>query len=306
MSSSRAAAGRSASRAWKPRSIRDGTDEESGAANPLGRREFQQRQRVPARLGQQPGAHLLVERHVAPRRQQLPRVGVAQPVDVHARQPGQRARTRRPDRDHHRDALGADATGEESQCLGRLRVQPLRVVDDAQQRAFRRRGRQQRQGRQADAEQVRGALGQPERDAQGVAVPAGQVGEPRQHRHAHLVQRGERQLRLELGPVGPHDPEPGRLCGMLQQRALADPRLTAEHEHAALAHARRRRQLVDPPDLGAPPEERSTGCAGCPHPANASRAVIDRLPGHLGDYRRRERPSAGANVKARPAHRRQP
>lgn len=195
--------------AWKPRSRRVGSDVVSGGANPCGPGQFEQRQRVSARLGDDPLAYLLVQRHMAARGKQLPCVGVAQTIDEQAGQLVELSHVAgQPDGEHHGHRFGGDAPGEEGQCLQGGRVQPLRVVDHAQQRALTGLGGQQLQGRQTDTEHVGGARTRSESGLEAVAVRGGQCVEMPQHRHAQLVQGGERQFRLVLRPGRPHSPEP--------------------------------------------------------------------------------------------------
>ncbi len=74
-----------------------------------------------------------------------------------------------------------------------------------------------------------------------------------QHGRAQLMQPGERQLHLRLNSGGPFHPAAGRLPGqVIQQRGLADSRLAAYHEYAALARPDRRYQLVKQGALVAP------------------------------------------------------
>lgn len=77
-----------------------------------------------------------------------------------------------------------------------------------------------------------GGRGQSERSAQRVALGLGQRAYQARHRTQELVQCGERQPLLGLGPGRPQDrcPRPG---GVLQQRGLPDPRLPAQHQRPA-------------------------------------------------------------------------
>ena len=95
---------------------------------------------------------------------------------------------------------------------------------------------QQAQDRQGDEEAVRGgAVLQPERRPQRIALRAGQSVEPVEHRRAQLVQPGERELHLGLDARDPGDAAlRGPLGDVLQQRGLADPRLAAQDQHRAL------------------------------------------------------------------------
>ena len=92
-------------------------------------------------------------------------VGVAQPGEPQLGQPVRvelpRVALARPD--EHRDRIGLQAPGDEHERLGRRAVEPVRVVDDAQQRLRVGRRREQARDRHRDEEAVLHALGrQPE------------------------------------------------------------------------------------------------------------------------------------------------
>jgi len=114
------------------------------------------------------------------------------------RQPGQLA-TRFPGREHQAHRLGSQAPGHEPQRLrGRL-IEPLLVVDQADQRLFPGHLRQQAQHGQPDHEPVRrrpGGLA--EGGPQRVPLRRRQVPGAAQHRRAQLMQAGEGQLHFRL------------------------------------------------------------------------------------------------------------
>ena len=121
-----------------PARQRSGTGQPESAGQLRGgqpARQFQQRQRVPAGLRHDQVADPRVQRPGQCRIQQRPRVLVCQPADFQLRQPGQ-ARARLTGREHQPDRVGAQPPRRESQRLRRGLVQPLLVVDQADQRAF--------------------------------------------------------------------------------------------------------------------------------------------------------------------------
>ena len=134
-------------------------------------------------------------------------------------------------------------------------VQPFRVVDHAQDRAALRRIRQQAQHRKTNEEPVgHRACAQPERGLQGLTLRRGQPIDRVEQRCAELVQPGERQLHLRLDAAGPQDGHVrSRAERVVEQRGLADPRLTAQDEYAATAGAAGFEQLVESFALGLPP-----------------------------------------------------
>ena len=197
-------------------------------------RQLQQRQRVPPRLGQELVGHPLVQSPRDHRGHERPRVGVAQALDHELRQAGEElARLPRAEQHHHR--LRHQPSRHEGQHLRGGPVQPLRVVHDAQQRTLLGHLREQAQHRQAHEEPIRhGPVEQAERRRQCVALRCRKPVKAVEHRRAQLMQRGERQLALRLDPHRTEDPEIRRRRDrVLQQRRLADPRLTTQHQRAA-------------------------------------------------------------------------
>ena len=151
----------------------------------------------------------------------------------------------RPDED--RDRIGLQPAGDEHERLGRRAVEPVRVVDDAQQRLRIGGRREQAQDRHRDEEAVLHALGrQPERAPQRGGLHVGQLVGDVEHRPQQLVQPGERQLGLGLDAGAGEHPHPvGARQRVLQQRRLADSRLAAQHEGAAARLPGRVEQAVD-------------------------------------------------------------
>ena len=192
-------------------------------------------------LGDDPVTYRLIQRAAQRRLQQRACVSVAQAADRQLRQaPEPLVRPARARREDQGDRLGQQPAGDERERLRRGLVQPLRVVDQADQRPLLGDIGQQAQYRQSDQEPIRrAAVAQPECRAQRVALRAGQVIQMVQHRRAQLVQPGERQLHLRLHARRPRDPGIRRaLRQELQQRRLADPRLAPHHQHSAAARPR--------------------------------------------------------------------
>ena len=108
----------------------------ASGAKPAGK--LQQCERVPARLREDPVAHGHVQRGVEGRRQA---------ARAHPRRPDRRstapaarqARRVRARGEDQRDGLRQQAAGDERECLPRGLVEPLRVVDQADQRSAPRR-----------------------------------------------------------------------------------------------------------------------------------------------------------------------
>ena len=134
--------------------------------------------------------------------QQRPGIAVSEPSDGQLRQPSQDViADTGAGRAHQRDLLGQQAAGHEPEDLRGGVVEPLGVIDDADQRLGLGDLGQQRQGGQPDQEPVRGVpLAQPERRAERIALRARQTVEVLQHRCAQLMQPGERELHLGFDP----------------------------------------------------------------------------------------------------------
>ena len=124
--------------------------------------QLHQRERVPARLGDDPVADLVVD----PNRDRAPEQGAgvlaAQAAQLQFGQ-GKCWRHRLADREHDPDRLRQQATGDEGERQRRRLIEPLRVIHETQQRTFLGHLRQQAQHRQSDEEPIRD---QPGRQAQ--------------------------------------------------------------------------------------------------------------------------------------------
>ena len=203
-------------------------------------REFQQRERVAARLGDQALADVDVEPPGDDGLQQGLRVLVAEPCEPQLRQAGERAVLRRlADREHDRDRLGEHPAGHEAQHLRRGAVEPLQIVHQAQHGSLLGGLGQQREQRQAEQEAGGRLAGRvAERDPQGIPLWPRERVDAGEQRRAELMQPGEGQLHLGLDAGDPGDVESGcPFRGMLHQHRLAHARLAADHEHAAVARA---------------------------------------------------------------------
>ena len=107
------------------------------------------------------------------------------------------------------DRLGPQTTRHERQRLRRGRVEPLRVVDEADQRPLLGHVGQQAEDGQADEEPIRGiAVAQTERGAERFALRAGKALHAIQGRRAELMQPRERELHLRLDARRPGDAAP--------------------------------------------------------------------------------------------------
>ena len=181
-------------------------------AGQLGRgdasRHLEDGQRNAARLGDDAVSHLRVDSAQHDRFQQLARIGVGQALDLELRQPGQHRRGASRTAKTSGDRLGQQPPGDEAERLHRHLVEPLRVVDDAEQRLVVGGGGHQAQHGQPDQETVRGLPGAAaERDVQRLALRFRQFIEVVHQRRAQLLQPGECELHVGLHAGHLHDAE---------------------------------------------------------------------------------------------------
>jgi hypothetical protein len=161
---------------------------------------------------------------------------VTDTAHFHHRQSAQvrrRVLAHRKQQDH---AFLAQPPTREDQRFPRLAIHPLRVIDQAQQRAVRGGLGQQRQGGQPGQKAVdAGTFGQTERGPQRRRLRRGQRVQPAQAVPEHQMQRRERQFELGFDPGAPQYREVLRFRhGMLQKGGLAAAGLACEHQHRAV------------------------------------------------------------------------
>ena len=171
--------------------------------------------------------------------QKLPGVGVGQTAEAQLGQAveDRAAAARLTHGEQKSDPVRIKPAGDEGEDLSRLLIQPLGVVDDAQNRMLFRRMREQGQRGEPDQKTVRRVAGdQSERRSEGVTLRLRKIPKVRKERNEQLVEGGEAELDLRLDPHLPNDPEV-RGCGghVLEQSGLADAGLAPDDER--LAHA---------------------------------------------------------------------
>ena len=159
--------------------------------------------------------------------------------------------------EEHDDAFRLEPPRRERERAGRGLVEPVRVVDHAEERSVVPGGREQAQCRGADV-QPAGALrlGERERAAQRVRLHRRQLRQPVEQRADELVQARVRELRLRLDAERPYNPRgAGASNCVLEQGALADPGLAADDERAAPAALRLIEHPIDPSALALTADE---------------------------------------------------
>ena len=231
--------------------------------------QLQQRQRVPPGLGDDPVPDPRVQRPGQHRIQQRPRIAGPQALDHELRQPRHVARrvARREDQAHR---FCVQAARREPQRLRGGVIEPVLVIDQADQRLLPGCTGQQAQHGQADQEPVRGGPGaEAEHGLQRLTLRTRQPVQVIQKRLAQLLQPGERQLHLGLDACGTDHPAARRVPGnVVQQRALAHSRFAGQHQRLALARPDRADQPAEEAELvESAPQLRSAFPAGerCHH-----------------------------------------
>ena len=169
----------------------------------------------------------------------------------------QRARLAVAERGHDEDRVGDQPAGREHQRLRGGPVEMVRVVEEDRQGLALRAPRHHPEGGGPDREPVRRRPGvQGEGGPQRRRLGWRQLVQLRRRRAHRQRERPERQVALGLGAGDPHDVHLlGPVGDVVQQRRLADPRLTDQEEHAAAAKPGPRDQPVEDPPFGIPPHE---------------------------------------------------
>lgn len=199
-----------------------------------------------------------IQRAVHVGQQQRARIAVAESLEGQLGEPHENvvpdARARSTD---ERDALGEQAPADEAEDLRGGVVEPLRVVDDADERLFLGDLGEQRERGKPHQEPIGwGAEAQPEHRRERPALGDGQPLEAVQHRRAELMEAGIVQLHLGLHTHGAGDMPVGDPVGQVaQQRTLTHTRLPAQDGDAAATGQRVGQQPVERLTFGTSPEE---------------------------------------------------
>jgi hypothetical protein len=159
-------------------------------------RQLEQRQRIPPRLRDDAVPHRLIQLDSHDRAEQRTGVAVDQAVHLQLRHIRQRL-ARLPLSEHDPDRFSHEATRDEGQRQRRRLIEPLRVIDHAQQRTHIGHFSEQAQHRQPNEKPIRGrSRSEPEHDLQRLTLRSREHREPIEHRSAEQVQAGVRQLHL--------------------------------------------------------------------------------------------------------------
>ena len=160
-------------------------------------------------------------------------------------------------RDEHGHPVGVEPAHGKEQGLRRARVEPVRIVDDDEQRGVLSGLQDQTERTRRNREGVSGD-GRPEgqRTLESGRLRRGKSIDPAEQRPEQLRQSGEGELGFRLDAAGLDDGQPVcSFAGVPEQGGLADPRVPTKDEHAAFAAACPLEQPVDPAAFGRPPEQ---------------------------------------------------
>ena len=198
-------------------------------------RQLQQSERVATCLGNDPLQHRFIQPSRQDRLQQRSRITTAQGRNLDLRQTGERV-ARLSSSEHERDLLRKETAGREPKHLRRSAIQPLRVIDDTYEWLLLGSLGQEAEDRQSDQEPIRrGPRTESESDAKRVVLGLREALHKLEERGTQLLNRREWELHLRLDPEGPGDPKvPSHLDRVLEQRGLANPRLSTHHQNPAV------------------------------------------------------------------------
>ena len=159
--------------------------------------------------------------------------------------------------EHDRDPLDREPASREPEGLGRRAIEPVGVVDHAEEAALPGGLRQQSENRERHEKRIRRRpRTQPESDIERVALRTRQALTECKDRRAELLNRSERKLHLALDPGAADDSQRrGLLDRVVQQRRLADAGLAMDDEGAAVSVAGRLHQPVKGRSLAFPTQQ---------------------------------------------------
>ena len=183
------------------------------------------------------------------------------------------------DREDHDDGLGCETARHEAQHLRGGPIEPLGIVDQADERLRCRDLGQQTQDGEPDQETIgrRSALA-PERDAQRRALRIGEQIDMVEDRSTELLERGERKLHLRLHPRGSDQTTAnGAREQVVEERGLPDTGVAAHDDRPAVPAACPLEQGFKTRRLGTTVDQGSSGGKRGSHqdidPCGAQRVV---------------------------------
>ena len=159
--------------------------------------------------------------------------------------------------EEHRDAFRIEAPGDKDKCVRRRVVEPLRIVDEAQERlAFGGLGEQAERRERDEEGVVASSRRQPERSSESSGLRLRKVIHVAQDGQNDLVQCGERKMRLRFDAAAAQNEHvAGSVARVLQECRLADARLAGEDQDSALRRSSAGEELADTGALQVSPVE---------------------------------------------------
>jgi hypothetical protein len=222
-------------------------------------RQFQQRQGIAPGFTDDAIPHADIDPSGNDRGHQRPRIVLAQPLDLKLRKACQFV-AGPSNCEHQTDRLRAETPSDERQRLRRGPIEPLLVVDKAEERLLIGDLSQQAQAGERHHEAIRRrAATHAERRPQRVTLRNRQTVDALQPRRTELMQTSKRELHLGFHAHRAQDSTTRRLIErVVQQRRLAHTRLPAQHQRLALAPANGLDQGVEGLALATPPDQLRT------------------------------------------------
>ena len=186
-------------------------------------RELEHGEWVPTGLGDDPFEHGLVEARREDGLEQRARIPVTEGLNPELGK-ARKIANGIADREDQRDPFGKQSSRDERERLGRRTIEPLCVVDEAEQRLLLGGVREKTENREPDEKRVRRrAVGQSEGDAERVTLWIRETLGELEERRTELLQRRVVELHLPLDTGSPNNAKV--LAGIdrvLEQRGLAD------------------------------------------------------------------------------------
>ena len=211
--------------------------------------KLEQGERVAARLSDKPVAELRRELDACRAVDQRLSRRRVEPAQLQLGEPGclEVANVALASAEKHDDAFRFEPPGDEDERVCGCVIEPLSIVDQAQERLIFRGLGEQAQDRERDEEAVLASPRcQAERSTEGGSLRLRKTLDVLENRADDLVQGGERELRFRFHPgAAEHAHAGGLVARVLQERRLADARLAGDDEDGAARRASTIEKLAD-------------------------------------------------------------
>jgi hypothetical protein len=147
-------------------------------------------------------------------------------------------------------------SGRDGESLGRLSIKPLCIIDNAQHGLVGGELGQETQESEAHEQSIGRRTGKmSERHTKSIAMRRRELIKRVQGRHAQLLRCGKREFLLGfVSDSAEHFKRCSRFHGVVQQGGLANPRLPADHDRAAVTCLRGAKDPIESVALASSPE----------------------------------------------------